>query len=161
VGEELTCQTAACERHAPSPGPPKQRTDAVKPDAAEHGQKKAEHGSHAHHKAESFQVRGRHAPITDNRHDRSLQRQGRKTPGNMAGGRLVVRKRRRSVDLAFKIKEKSEETGQKTPHRQHNHTPLLQRRYLEMKVPAKTKERTKKTSHHSPKRQGEISHHRI
>jgi hypothetical protein len=33
----------------------------------------------------------------------------------MAGGRVVVRKRHRSVDLAFKIKEKSEETGQKTP----------------------------------------------
>jgi hypothetical protein len=102
VGEELTCRTAA----RGSPGPPRQRTDAEKPDAVEHGQKKAERGSHAHHKAESVQARGRHAPITDNRHDWSLQWQGRKTLGNMAGVRVVVRKRRRSVDLAFKIKEK-------------------------------------------------------
>jgi hypothetical protein len=113
VGEELTCRMAAREGHAPSLGPPRQITDAEKPDAAEHGQKKAERGSHLHHKVESFQARGRHAPITDNRHDRSLQRQGRKTPGNMAGGHVVVKTRWRSVDLAFKIKEKSEETGQK------------------------------------------------
>jgi hypothetical protein len=73
-----------------------------------------------------------------------LQRQGRKTPGNMAVGRVIVRKRRKNVDLAFKIKEKSEETDQKTPHRQHNHTPLLQKRHLEMKVPAKMKEITKR-----------------
>jgi hypothetical protein len=144
VGEEPTCRTAEREGHAPSLGPPRQRTDAEKPDAAEHSQKKAEHGTHAHHKAESFQARGRHAPITDNRHDQSLQRKGRKTPGNMAGGRVVVRKRQRSVDLAFKIKENSEETGQKTPRRQHNYTPLLQKRNLEIKVPAKTKEITKK-----------------
>jgi hypothetical protein len=86
VGEEPTCRTAAREGHAPSPGPPKQRTDAVKPEATKHSQKKAERGSHAHHKAKSFQARGRHAPITDNRQERSLQWQGWKTPRNMAGG---------------------------------------------------------------------------
>jgi hypothetical protein len=81
-------------------------------------------------------------------------------------GRVVVKKRQRSVDLAFKIKEKSEETGQKTPRQQHNHTPLLQRRHLEMKLPAKTKEITKKKKKkkknpQSEKRRRESTPHHI
>jgi len=70
-------------------------------------------------------VRGSYKPITDDRNDRSLQRQGRKTPGNVAVGRVVDRKRRRSVDLAFKIKEKSEKNRPKklSPTTQsHNHS---------------------------------------
>jgi len=66
-------------------------------------------------KAESSQVSGHHAPITDDLHDRSLRRHGRKTVGNTAGGRVSIRSRRRNVDLASKIKEKCEKTGHHSP----------------------------------------------
>jgi len=119
-GKSQRCRTAAREEHAASSGPPRWRSDTVQPVAAKHGLKKAEHGPQAHHRAESSQVRGSHPPITDNPHDRSLRRKGWKTTGNVAGGRVSVRSRRRSVDLASKIKEKSKKkTGQKSPRRRH------------------------------------------
>jgi hypothetical protein len=90
--------------------------------------------------------------ITDNRHDQSLQRQGRKTPGNVAGGRVLVRSRRRSVDLASKIKEKCKKKKKKKKMAKNHPAddtlarPLLQRRHFEMNSPAKMKEITKKSN---------------
>jgi hypothetical protein len=148
VEEEPTYRTAAREGHGPSPGPPRQRSDAVKPDAAENGQKKAERSPHAHHRAESVQARGSHAPITDDRNDRILQRQGRKTPGNEAGGARGRQKAAEKCRSGFQNQEKSEKkkkTGQKKlPADNTIARPLLQRRHLDMKIPAKTKEMKKK-----------------
>jgi hypothetical protein len=76
----------AGRRRVSSPEPPRRRSDAVEPVVTVHGLKNAERGPHAHQGAENSQARGAHAPITNERHDRSLLRQGRKTMGNAAGG---------------------------------------------------------------------------
>jgi len=73
---------------------------------------------HTHQGAESSQARVHYVPITDDRYDRCLRLQGRKTPGNAAGGRVSIRNRQRRVDLASKIKTKTvKKTGQKSRRR--------------------------------------------
>jgi hypothetical protein len=78
--------TAALVGHTPSLEPPRRRFDAIELVAIMHGLKKAKRDPHAHLGAENSQVCGRHVPITDDRHDWSLRRQGRRTTGNAAGG---------------------------------------------------------------------------
>jgi hypothetical protein len=107
--------------------------------------KKADRGPHAHQTAESPQARGHHAPIFGDRQDRILRRQGRKTTKNTAGGRVSVKSRRGSVDLASKIKEKKvKKRAKKHPADDMLARPLPQRRHLEMNNPAKQKKTTKK-----------------
>jgi hypothetical protein len=112
-GKRPRSQTAARGGHAPTPAPPRRRTEAGRSKPAEIGQKKAARGPHAYQTVESPLARGNHAPHRrPTGPDLAAERaEGDEDPG--WGARVSQKWARKSRSGFQNLKKKGERMGQK------------------------------------------------